>query len=298
MLGSYLAAIIRTATPLLLAGMGSIISEQVGVFNISLEGAMNIGAFVGVVCVYYTALPIIGVAGAIVAGGILALIFVLFVEFLHANATIAAIGVNTLSAGLTTFLTKIVFNEGLVGANKIVSIPSVHIRFLTKIPFLNTVFNNHTILVYIAPIIVVALSLVLFRTSFGIKIRASGKNALALETAGYSSRKYRLVGVITTGLLCGLAGAHLALGYVSMFSEGLIAGRGYIAYSAAVFGMANPGLTSLACLIFAFADALSYRSQQIGIATQIVSMMPYIATVVALTVQGNKMRKSKLTAKL
>jgi len=297
MLESYLAAIIRTATPLLLAGMGSIISERVGVFNISLEGAMNIGAFVGVVCVYYSAMPILGVLGAVVAGGLLALIFILFVEFLHANETIAAIGVNTLSAGLTTFLAKMVFKEGVVGANKIVSIPSIRIPSLEQVPVLNTVLNNHTVLVYIAPLIVVALAFILFRTAFGIKIRASGENAMALETAGVSSRKYRIVGVVSTGLLCGLAGAHVALGYVSMFSEGLIAGRGYIAYSAAVFGRANPGLTSVACLIFAFAEALSYRSQQIGISAQIISMMPYIVTVAALTIQGNNLRKSKLTAK-
>lgn len=294
-LAGFLEAVIRSATPLILAAMGGLISTRVGVFNISLEGVINIGAFVGVTATFYLVNPFYGVLFAVIAGIAFSALFSYFIEVLHANETIAAIGINMLSAGLTTFLTKYLFAEGLITAEKLTSLPSLDLKIFGFSKFLDRVFNNHTVLVYVAPLVVILLAWLMYKTTFGVKFRASGDNPHALETAGFSAKKYRVVGVLATGALCGLAGVHLSLGYVTMFSEGLVAGRGYIAYTATVFGLADPFLTFLACILFAAAEALSYRSQQIGIPPQIISMLPYIVTIIALTIQTARQKSRKLS---
>lgn len=296
MLIGYLNAVVRTSAPLLLIALGGIISYRVGVTNMALEGIANLGAFAGVVVSFYGGSSLMSMLAAMLAGVLTSLLFSLFLEYFRGHEVIVAIGINTLSGGLTTFLSPVFFNAGIVGSANLKSFPVVHIPLLDKIPVLDAIFNNFTVLIYVAPALTILVWFIMYKTNLGIKLRASGESPQALETAGISARKYRVVGVLVTGALAALGGVHLSLGYVTQFSEGIISGRGFIAYSASVFGQGRPGLTWIACIIFAMAEALSYRAQALGIPSHIVSMMPYVVTIIALCVQSNAAHKKKLTS--
>ena len=296
MLIGYLSAVVRTSAPLLLIALGGIISYRVGVTNLALEGIANLGAFAGVVVSFYGGSSMMSMLAAILAGTLVSMLFSFFIERFRGNEVIVAIGINTLSGGLTTFLSPVIFGAGIVGSADLKGFPKVSLPLLEKVPVLDAVFNNFTILIYVAPVITILVWFIMFKTNLGIKLRASGESPLSLETAGISAKKYRVVGVLITGMLAALGGVHLSLGYVTQFSEGIISGRGFIAYSASVFGQGRPGLTWIACIIFAMAEALSYRAQALGIPSHLVSMMPYVVTIVALCIQGNAAHKKKLTA--
>ena len=296
MLTGYLSAVVRTSAPLLLIALGGIISYRVGVTNMALEGIANLGAFAGVVVSFYGGSSFMSILAAVLSGILLSLLFSFFIEYFHGHEVIVAIGINTLSGGLTTFLSPVIFNAGIVGSANLKGFPTITLPLLDKIPVLNAIFNNFTVLIYVAPVLTILVWFVMFKTNLGIKLRASGESPQALETAGISAKKYRIVGVLITGALAALGGVHLSLGYVTQFSEGIVSGRGFIAYSASVFGQGRPGLTWIACIIFAMAESLSYRAQALGIPSHIVSMMPYIVTIIALCIQSNTAHKKKLTS--
>lgn len=160
--------------------------------------------------------------------------------------------------------------------------PRLNLPFLINIPFLNTVFNHHSVFVYISWIFVVLVYVYLYKTPYGIWLRAAGEYPEALETAGISPRKMKYIASLLSGILCGFAGAHLSLGYLTLFTENMSADRGFIALAAIIFGRANPIKTSGAALMFGFFDALGIRLQVIGIPSQFTQMIPYGATVIAL----------------
>ena len=296
MLTGYLSAVVRTSASLLLIALGGIISYQVGVTNMALEGIANLGAFAGAVVSFYGGSSLMSMLAAMLSGVLLSLLFSSFIEYFRGHEVIVAIGINTLSGGLTTFLSPVIFNAGIVGSANLTGFPTITFPILDRVPILNALLNNFTVLIYVAPILTMIVWFVMFKTNLGIKLRASGESPQSLETAGISSRKYRVVGVLITGALAALGGVHLSLGYVTQFSEGIVSGRGFIAYSASVFGQGRPGLTWLACIIFAMAEALSYRAQALGIPSHIVSMMPYVVTIIALCVQSNTAHKKELAS--
>lgn len=288
---SYLGAVLRTAAPLLIALVGAYISYAVGIPNFAVEGAMNLGAFTGVLAAMYTESTMLGVLCAVLAAMLLQLVYGCFIEFLHGDGVITGIGLTIFSSGFTKYVTVMIIGTGYIYLNPELKIMSLPMKFLAGFPSLSTIFGGHTLLVYLAPFMVLILYLFVFKTALGMNIRACGQNKQALEAAGIKTRKYRILGVIFAGAMCGLAGAHMSLGYLTMFSENMIAGRGYIVYAAVIFGSGNPWISALACLVFAAAEALSYRSQQMGISSYIVSMMPYAATICALIIQGYRAKK-------
>ena len=293
MLIGYLNAVVRTSAPLLLIALGGVISYRVGVTNMTLEGIANIGAFAGALASYFGGSFIVSILSAMAAGMLLSLLFFLFIEKFKGNEIIVAIGINTLSGGLTTFLSPVFFNAGIVGSADLTRLPTISFGLLERVPIINDIFNNFTLLIYVAPILTILVWAVMYKTNLGVKLRASGESPQSLETAGISSRKYRTVGVVITGILAALGGVHLSLGYVTQFSEGIISGRGFIAYSASVFGQGKPFLTWIVCIVFAMAEALSYRAQALRIPSHIVSMMPYVVTIIALCIQSNAAHKKK-----
>ncbi|MFR4990121.1 ABC transporter permease [Anaerotruncus colihominis] len=284
-----LAGMIRTATPVLLAAMGGLLCEKAGVFNIALEGMMLFGAFFGVLGVYATGSLAAGVAAALAVGAAAGLLYTFIVEELRANATIVSIGLNTFAVGITTYLMKIVFGDaGSVGSDRIVGLPQVDIPLLENIPLIGRILNGHTILVYAALVIVVLLHLLLYHTQAGIGIRAVGERPAAAASAGLSVRRYRFASVMAAGMLCGLAGVHLSLGYVTLFSENMTGGRGFFAYTAVVFGQADPLIVMIASFLFGLAETVTYRAQQTGLPGPLVLTVPYVVTLIALIVRSRR----------
>lgn len=285
------SSMLRTSAPILLAALGGLLCEKAGVLNLALEGMMLFGAFFGVMGSYYTNNAYIGALIAMATGAVLGMIYTLFVEHWKADAMITSIGMNSLAVGMTSFLKRSIFGDsGIIMG--IAGIPKHNSSFLSSIPVIGKILDGQTTLVYVGLILVIVLHFFLFRTHAGINLRAVGERPLAAASAGISVAKYRFLALTVGGALCGLAGAHLSLGYVTMFSENMTAGRGFFAYTCVAFGQANPLLVMLASFIFGLAENLSYLLQSTAIPSQIILMAPYVCTILALIFRNFNLKKS------
>ncbi len=285
---------IRTATPLILAALGGLLTQQAGILNIGMEGMILLGAFFGVVGSYFFGSSFMGVLLAAFIGLLIGLLFALFVIDLKSDEFVIGIAINIFAGGLTVFLLRSIFGvKGAFSSPDIVPLPRLNFPMLNKISFLNTIFNNHTVFIYISWILVVLTYIYLYKTPQGIWLRASGEYPDALETAGISPRKMKYISSIACGILCGLAGAHLSLGYLTLFTENMSANRGFIALAAIIFSKANPVGTFFAALLFGFFDALGIRLQVVGIPSQFTQMIPYIATIFALIIVTKRQMAKK-----
>jgi simple sugar transport system permease protein len=283
-----LAGTIRTATPLLLAALGGLICERCGVFNIALEGLMLFGAFFAIFGVYLTGNPFFGVLFAISATTALAFIFSMLHVKGGANPIIAAIGINMLALGATTFSMKMIFgDQGSVYSDRIVGLKRLDILGLNDLPVLGPIFSGHSPTVYLSWLLVAVCAVFLYKTTPGINLRMVGEAPKAAQTAGIPIDRVKIAAVSVGGVFCALAGVHLSMGYVTMFTENMTAGRGFIAFTAVVFGKADPVKVLIASLIFGFAESLGYRIQQYSsIPSPLVMMLPYVITVIALMFRG------------
>ncbi|WFD09360.1 ABC transporter permease [Tepidibacter hydrothermalis] len=274
---------IRTATPLILAALGGLLTMHAGILNIGMEGMILLGAFFGVLGSYFFSSSLMGVLLAVISGVAIGALFGFFVIELKSDEFIIGIAINIFAGGLTVFLLRSIFGvKGAFSSPDIVPLPDVHIPFLDKIEFLDKIFNNHSILVYVSWILVALVYILLYKTPYGYWIRGVGEHEEALETAGINPKKVKYVSSILCGMFCGLAGAHLSLGYLTLFTENMSAGKGFIALAAIIFGSSNPIKVYGASLLFGFFDALGIRVQSLGIPSQFTQMIPYLATVIVL----------------
>ena len=276
------AATLRMATPITLAALGGIFSERVGVVNIALEGMMLTSAFSGVAVSYYTGNPWLGVLAAVAVGGFLGLIHAFLTVTFKGNQIVSGTGINIFALGFTAYMSQIIW--GSRGASSsVASLKAISIPILKDIPIIGEILGTQTPLVYVMIIVTIVAQFVLFKTPIGLRIRAVGEHPAAADTAGISVVRVKYLGVVVSGMLAGLGGAFLSLGHLSLFTWGMTGGRGFIAMAAMIFGRWMPLGAFGASIMFGFADALQMRLQSLGILPpQIILMLPYILTVVAL----------------
>ncbi|OQY20795.1 MAG: ABC transporter permease [Chloroflexi bacterium] len=277
------AAAIRAATPILYPALAGIFSERSGVLNIALEGVMLISAFAAVVGSYYTGNPWIGVLCAIVAGMLTSLIHAFMCINMRADQAIVGTGINILGAGLPSFLLLKLF--GSQGISPIVErIHEWRVPILADLPIIGPILGEQSPLVYICLLMVPLSWYVLFKTPFGLRLRAVGENPRAAETVGISVYGMRYAGVLISGFLAALGGAFLSVSYLAQFVKLMTAGRGFIGLAAMIFGRWNPWGALFACLLFGFADALQAAAQaaNVPIAPQFLRTLPYVLTIIAL----------------
>jgi simple sugar transport system permease protein len=290
-----LSASIRVATPLILMALGSALCQKTGVFNIAFEGIALIGAFAAVAFVIvFNGNSWMGILGAVCAGGLTSLIYAVFVVHLKADYVIASIAVNMLGLGLTSYLLRAVFHvQGRIQANNIVKLPMINIPILKDIPILGCL-SGQSIITYFTIVLVIAIYLVLFKTRGGLNICSVGESELAAVTGGISPSAVRMKVIFTSGALSGLAGAYLSIVIVSQFSENMVQGRGYNAFTAMVFGGAHPVASTMVCILFGFADAVGIHIELAGlnIPSAIIHMFPFLLALVALAISSytTKMR--------
>ena len=293
---------LRTATPVILAAMGGLLTEQAGIMNIGMDGMILVGAFVAVALSFAFSSAAIGVLGAVISGIVIGLFFAVFVVKLRSDEFIIGMALNTFAGGLTDYLLRSIFGvKGTFADAGIVSLPTVHFDFLDAIPVLGPLLNNNSIFVYITWLLVFLTWVFLYRTPYGFWLRAAGEHPESLETAGISAHKMKFIASILCGVFCGFAGAHLSLGYLTMFSEGMSNSRGFIAFACVIFGMANPPKVFLAALLFGFLEALGMRLQSVGVPADLTSMVPYLATVLMLVyivVSTDRKKKNKAKKQL
>ena len=221
------------------------------------------------------------------------------------KADICAIGmgINMFALAITKFLLNTWLGQnGTFISPEIKSIPKVHIPFLDGIPFLNDIFNNWYITEWFVIILIVVLWFVFYKTVWGLRLRAVGRMPMAAQTAGINVEMMKYQAIAISGLVGGLAGAHLSLGYSTMFVENMTSSRGFMGVAAMYFGGAHPVFTALGCFVFGFSDSVGARLQANGVPSQLVLMMPYIVTVAVLAISmatkmaADKKRKSSLVS--
>jgi ABC-type uncharacterized transport system permease subunit len=275
------ASTLAMAVPLALPALGGTFSERTGVVNIAMEGIMLVGAFFAVTFSYYTGSAWAGLALALVMGALLAAIFAWAAIRLAADQVVLGMAVNIFAAGLTAFLLDTIF--GYNGTPpQTPQLPTVDIPFLDPVPFLGPLLSHQSILVYVMLVIVALSHWFLFHTKLGLRMRAVGENPLAADTVGLNVWRLRYLGVIISGILSALGGAYLSIGILNSFDVGMTGGRGYIALAAMIFGKWTPLGAFGASLLFGFANALAIALQGHGISANLLQMLPYALTILAL----------------
>lgn len=284
---NLLAATLRISTPLLMVGMAGLLSYQVGLINIALEGMMLSGAFGAVVVAHETGSTWVGVLGAVGVGALLGALFSLAVITMRANLIVAGLALNFLATGGTAYLMDILYDQsGTFAPEGLKKLPTVTIPLLDNVPTLGDILSGHSVLVYVSWVLVPLTSVLMYRIVVGKHIRAVGEHPEAARTAGISVIGMQYLALILGGALCGLAGAHLSLGDLALFREKMTNDRGFIALAAVYFAAARPGLTAAACLLFGFFEALQFRLQlrDTALPNEFLQMLPYLMVVIALVV--------------
>ena len=288
---------LRLATPLLLACLAGLYSERSGVFDIGLEGKMLVAAMCAGAVAFYTGSAwvgaLAGIAGSLVFAGIHGITSITF----RGNQLIAGVALNFLASGLTVLTAQALFGQGgrtppLEGAARFGELHLPFAEALRPVPVLGPLYadviSGHSILVYLAFAIVAVTWWVLYRTRYGLRLRAVGENPAAVDTAGVSVKGLRFSAVMITGVLCGLAGAYMATALQAGFGKEMTAGRGYIALAALIFAKWRPVQAMYACLLFGFFQALALRPDvveavvHVKVPVPFLDALPYILTVIVL----------------
>ena len=296
-LPEFYFAMFRSATPVLLTTLGAMVASRAGTNNIALEGTMLISAFVGVVVSAFTQSALIGFLGAVFAGFVVSNILAYFVLKLNSNSVISGIALNTFASGGTIFVLYLVTGEkGASTSLPSLTLPSVTIPFVKDIPVIGAVLSGHHILTY-AGLILVAVIWYMFKyTRLGMHIRAVGESPDAAESVGIPVKRVKYIALSISGVLTGMAGAFLSMGYVGLFSSGMTAGRGYIALATQAIAAGNAVVGMLASLLFGFCQSMANYLQSSPIPLQFIQLMPYLIIVIAYTIycfMGDQRRKKK-----
>ncbi len=253
----------KKATPLVFAALGGVLSENAGVVNIALEGIMAGGAFAAVVTSYYTHSVALSLVVALLAGAALAFVLAYFAIAQRADQIIVGMAINIFALGAAAYLVSAIF--GQPGAS-----PQV------------TGLRDESLLTWVAAALVVALHIFLYRTRIGIHLRAVGEEPRAAATAGINVLAYRYGATMVGGALAALGGAYLSVGETDIYSDGMVAGRGFIALAAVIFGKWTPFGAAGACVFFAFFSSLQIVLQGANLPAQLLEMLPYLLTIVAI----------------
>jgi ABC-type uncharacterized transport system permease subunit len=286
---------VQAITPILLAALAGSLCQRVGVFNVALEGHILIGAFAAIVGSYFTQSAVGGVAAAVAAAIVFSLILAYGATIFRGDQVVICIGMNVLASGLTAYLLRVLFGvSGVFSDPSVVSLSKIRLPALREIPVIGWGFASQTPVTWLAWALVAVVSVVLFRTPIGLRLRGVGEQPDAAETLGVDVTMYRVVTVLLAGALCGLAGAQLSLGAVSVFAEDMSAGRGWIAVVAVMLGRANPVYAAGACVLFGVADAFGVRLQGEGLPNQLTDIAPYVVTLAALVISHRRRARAVL----
>jgi simple sugar transport system permease protein len=276
-------ACLQASVLLLLPALGGVLSERSGVVNIAMEGMMLTGAFFAVAADLAVHNWLLATLLAMLAGGLMALIHAVVSIRFHADQIVSGIAINIFATGLTVFLTNKFY--GLADVGHVLAgdrLPAISVPVLNQIPFFGRVLFEQNLVVYAALLVLIGTHVLLFRTRIGLRIRAVGEHPQAADTAGINVYVIRYGAVIASGVLSGLSGAFLSIGISNTFVPNMTSGRGYIALAAMIFGKWTPFGAFIACLIFGLGQAIYDNNSVIHISQYLLSMLPYILTLVVL----------------
>jgi general nucleoside transport system permease protein len=279
---ALIAAMLRFATPLVLAAMGGLLCERSGVINIGLEGMMLMGAFFGIFVADLAGSWFVGALAGMAAGGVLAVVHAVFSIALRADQVVSGFAVNFLALGITGYVFIAHYgDQGTPG--DVPRVPELTLPGIEDLDFFGTAIGSASLLTWVALLLVPLLTLYLFRTASGLRLRSIGEKPRAADSVGVPVIRTRYMAVIASGILAGLGGVYLSVGLVGSFNENMTDGRGYIALAAVIFGSWRPGGALAAALLFGFSSAVAQRlpafSESLAVLFQ---ALPYVLVLIVV----------------
>ncbi|WP_069816401.1 ABC transporter permease [Streptomyces sp. TP-A0874] len=283
-MSEFLFAALLQTTPVLLAALAALFTMRANILNVAVEGMMLMAAFTAIAVGLMSGSMLLALLAAVGAGLLMALLFGVFTLGLNTNPLVAGLGINLLAGGITVFLLERVYdNPGGLRPDSFPELWKIEGAWLKAVPVIGPALNGQSVIVFLALLLVPVCSLVLYRTRFGYTLRAAGEDEHAAKAAGINVPRARLVSVLISGLLGGLAGAQLAMATLHFFLPDMTSGRGFLGLAAMLFGGATPGGSFAASALFGTAGAAADRLQGGAIPNQLVLAVPYIAAILALT---------------
>jgi simple sugar transport system permease protein len=289
----FFAAMVRIATPLILATTGELISERSGVLNLGIEGIMLLGAMVGFTAAYFSGNLWIGLLAALLTGALAGLLMAFLAVVLGVSQHVSGIGLTLLATGLAFYLYRLIFGQPASPPN-VVAFQPVPIPLLSEIPILGPVLFNQAPLTYIALLVVPATAYLLYRTPWGLDLRTVGENPRAADAAGVSVWGMRTQALVLGGALMAMGGAYLTISqFNAFFTFGVVSGRGWVSIALVVFGLWSPWRCAAGALLFAALEALQLRLQAhnvLHLPYQVFLMLPFVMTILAMAIVSRNAR--------
>lgn len=283
-LGTWITASIRLSGPILMAALGETFAERAGVLNVGIEGTILLGALASYLACYYAGLPVLGLAAAI-AIGILSNLFLAFMYVtVRASQVVVGIVFNVLALGVSSFVYRVLMGEA-ASPRPVEMFKPLHIPVLTDLPVIGPVLFGQTILLYLTLALTALAAIVLFRTRFGLALRAVGENPRAAQAAGIDVVRMRYTGTMISGAAAGMSGGYLMLCEVGLFRDTIVSGQGFIALAVVILGRWNPWKAAVAAFVFGAADALQLSLQLFGapVPPQLLLSLPYVLAILAIS---------------
>lgn len=284
-----LAMTVKMSTPFLLCVIGGVYAQRAGVFNIALDGVMNIGAFAGILFTVILGNMWGGSLMGVVISIITMIVFAWFTIKLKANAIIVGIAINFITSALPRFIMQSYYNSrGSLIATDYISPQKlkVDVPVLRNIPILSDIFNNQTSLTWVAFLLVILFTLILYKTKFGIYIRVTGENVEAAKSIGIKTNQIKFWALMISGVTCGLAGLNLSVESLGMYTADITASRGFICLSAIVCGRREPLRSTLYALLFGFARAVQVYLASVvdSVTASLIGIIPYLTILIVLVI--------------
>ncbi len=282
---NYWFIVLRSTAPILLVTLGAVITAQAGIMNMALEGSMLWAALVGVIASAATGNAWIGLLAGVGVSVLVALVLGFFALKLDANAVLSGVALNLVATGGTVFvLFSLTGDKGISSSLPSKVLPALTIPLVKDIPWIGKVISGQNIIVYIAALSVVFVDFILRRFTIGRRIRATGENIEAAKAAGIDPVRIKFFALIVSGVLAGLAGCFLSMGYTSNFTSGIAAGRGYVANAAQVVAGGTAVGSIFAAMLFGLMDAMATYLQNIGLMPELIQALPYAVTILGFVV--------------
>lgn len=267
---------INALPPLLLAGLGGMITARINILNMGLEGMMLIGAFVAIVANLYTGSAIAGLFAAVLTSAAIGIMFAFLNLRFKVDNIIVSVGINLFAVAVTRYLLTTLFGvSGAYSSDAIIKLPVLPLNFLMRIPILK-VFSGLSMVFWLAIGITIVLSFIINKTPLGLHIRAVGLNDVAVDTAGVNSLHIKYGCMILSGAFCGFAGAYLSTSYLAMFTIGMTNGRGYLGNVASIIGGRSAVGTLFGALVFSLTEGVTMKIQTTGFPSQLIQLIPYL----------------------
>lgn len=286
---NFFASAIRLTAPIALGTLACTVSERAGVINIGIEGTMLFSGFVAAVGAWYTGSPWLGLLCGCLAGILISYILGVLVVYCNGQQIVIGIGINLFGPGLAYMMMRSLWDTAGISP-WLNGFTTLNIPLIKDIPVLSTMLSGYPVCIYIGILAVIVMQYLLYKTAWGLRIRAVGENPHAVSTLGVNVFRLRMFAVLLGGFFAGMAGAVMCLSSANVFVNDMSAGSGFMAFAANQFGHWSPAGGYFATLLFGAMSAFRMRLQSFGVATQLTQMIPYVVTLFGIGIAGNRMR--------